>query len=119
LINADENTDMELPLKIFSHNSTIPIILTTEKDSIISITNLDDEILADTLAAKAALLALKRDNEPIIIEYVPGSFRYLYYGNSTLLNKLKYYPIALVMIIVLFGGVVYNFYRSTKMATQN
>jgi two-component system, sporulation sensor kinase D len=36
-----------------------------------------------------------------------------------LLNKLKYYPIALLLIIVLFGGLVYNFYRSTKMATQN
>jgi signal transduction histidine kinase len=43
----------------------------------------------------------------------------LYYGNSKLLNSLKYYPIALLLIIVLFGGVVYNFYRSTKMATQN
>jgi signal transduction histidine kinase len=43
----------------------------------------------------------------------------LYYGDSSLLNKLKYYPIALILIIVLFGGVVYNFYRSTKMATQN
>src|SRR5690606_35666425 len=42
-----------------------------------------------------------------------------YYGNSSLLNKLKFYPIALLLIIVLFGAVVYNFYRSTKMATQN
>jgi signal transduction histidine kinase len=32
---------------------------------------------------------------------------------------LKYYPIALLLIIVLFGALVYNFYKSTKMATQN
>jgi hypothetical protein len=119
LINADENTDMELPLKIFSHNSTIPIILTAEEDSIISITNLDENILADSTAANKVLRKLKKENNPIIIEYVPGKFRYLYYGDSHLLNKLKYYPIALVLIIVLFGGVVYNFYRSTKMATEN
>jgi hypothetical protein len=25
-----------------------------------------------------------------------------------LLNKLKYYPLALLLIIVLFGGLVYN-----------
>jgi signal transduction histidine kinase len=43
----------------------------------------------------------------------------LYYGDSDLLNKLKYYPIALVLIIVLFAALVYNFYQSTKMATQN
>jgi signal transduction histidine kinase len=35
------------------------------------------------------------------------------------LNKLKYYPVALLLIIILFGAVVYNFYRATKMATQN
>ena len=43
----------------------------------------------------------------------------LYYGNSPLLTKLKYYPIALLLIIILFGAVVYNFYRATKMSTQN
>jgi signal transduction histidine kinase len=32
---------------------------------------------------------------------------------------LKYYPVALLLIIFLFGALVYNFYKSTKMATQN
>jgi signal transduction histidine kinase len=48
-----------------------------------------------------------------------GKTHYLYYGDSTLLNKLKYYPFALLLIIFLFGALVYNFYKSTKMATQN
>jgi signal transduction histidine kinase len=43
----------------------------------------------------------------------------VYYGDSPILNKLKYYPIALLLVAFLFGGVVYNFYRATKMATQN
>jgi hypothetical protein len=43
----------------------------------------------------------------------------LYYGNSALLNKLKYYPVSLLLIIVLFSALVYYFYRSTKIATQN
>jgi two-component system, sporulation sensor kinase D len=62
---------------------------------------------------------LKSQNDPIKMEYVPGKFQYLYYGDSDLLNKLKYYPAALLLIIFLFAAVVYNFYRSTKMATQN
>jgi signal transduction histidine kinase len=53
------------------------------------------------------------------MEYLPGKIQYLYYGNSSLLNKLKYYPVALLLIIFLFGALVYNFYKSTKMATQN
>jgi two-component system, sporulation sensor kinase D len=35
------------------------------------------------------------------------------------LNKLNYYPMALLLIILLFVTVVYNFYKSTKLATQN
>ncbi|MGO4904655.1 sensor histidine kinase [Flavobacterium sp. W20_MBD1_R3] len=118
LINANENTDVELPLQIFSDNTSIPIIL-TENDSIINTVNIDEVIVKNNTKAVAFLHDLKSENEPIVIEYVPGKFQKLYYGNSALLNKLKYYPVALVLIIVLFGGLVYNFYRSTKMATQN
>jgi len=119
VINAGESTDIELPLKIISHNTTIPIIMTGEKDSIKGMTNVDDRIKKDAALSKGFLAKLKKENEPIVIEYVPGKFQYLYYGDSSLLNKLKYYPIALVLIIVLFGALVYNFYKSTKMATQN
>ena len=119
LMSADENTDLELPFKIIRNNTTIPIMLTNEKDSIISIANIDEHVMTDSLWAKRELSRLKSQNEPIAIEYVPGKFQYLYYGNSSLLNTLKYYPIALALIIVLFGAVVYNYYRSTKIGTQN
>jgi signal transduction histidine kinase len=118
LINAGENTDLELPLQIFSNNTSIPIIL-TENDSVINTRNIDDEIVKDKKKSNSFLAGLKAQNDPIVIEYVPGKFQKLYYGDSALLNKLKYYPIALLLIIVLFAGLVYNFYRSTKMATQN
>ena len=118
LINADENTDVELPLQIFSTNSSIPIIL-TENNKIINAVNVDDKIIKSKSESANFLANLKNENDPIVIEYSPGKFQKLYYGNSALLNKLKYYPIALLLIIVLFAALVYNFYRSTKMATQN
>ena len=118
LINADANTDVELPLQIFSTNSSIPIIL-TENNKIINAVNIDDIIISNVSESAQFLENLKNENDPIVIEYAPGKFQKLYYGNSALLNKLKYYPIALVLIIVLFAALVYNYYRSTKMATQN
>jgi signal transduction histidine kinase len=117
LNNADINTDIELPLKIIQ-NARIPIIL-TENNVILSTKNIDAEIVKDKVKSDALLAKLKNENDPIVIEYVAGKYQYLYYGDSSLLNKLKYYPIALVLIIVLFGALVYNFYKSTKMATQN
>jgi hypothetical protein len=44
LINAGENTDVELPLQIFSNNTSIPIVL-TENDSIINTVNIDEDIV--------------------------------------------------------------------------
>lgn len=119
LLNADENTEVELPFKIISNNKTIPIVLTNQEGGIINTSNIDEKMAANKTQAAALLKKLKKENDPIVIEYVPGKFQYLYYGDSSLLNKLKYYPIALVLIIVLFGALVYNFYKSTKMATQN
>jgi signal transduction histidine kinase len=118
LMNASETTDVELPLQIFSNNTSIPIIR-TENDTIVDAVNIDEEIVNDKQKIKVFLNGLKNENNPIVIEYVPGKFQYLYYGDSELLKKLKYYPVALLLIIVLFAGLVYNFYKSTKMATQN
>lgn len=118
LMTADENTDVDLPFQIISNNTTIPIIL-TENNEILREANIDEGIAKDKQKLKAFLEQLKKENAPIDIVYAPGKVQKLYYGNSSLLNKLKYYPIALLLIIVLFGTMVYNFYRSTKMATQN
>lgn len=43
----------------------------------------------------------------------------IYYGNSPLINKLKFYPAALILIITLFVLAVYLFYRTSKSAEQN
>lgn len=118
LITANETTDVDLPLQIFNNNTTIPLIL-TEQNHIRSTANIEDKIVNDPVLLQEFLKQLKKENDPIVIEYLPGKFQYLYYGNSSLINKLKYYPIALLLIIVLFGALVYNYYKSTKMATQN
>jgi len=120
LLSSDlETYNPELNLFIFEHNKTIPLLLTNSKDSVMDGINIDPEILKDSLQLKKTLKQFKNENEPIKISYDENDYRLLYYGNSSLLNKLKYYPLALISIIVLFGGLVYNFYRSTKMATQN
>ncbi|WP_293875162.1 HAMP domain-containing sensor histidine kinase [Flavobacterium sp.] len=117
--NADPNADVdiELPFQIIQE-ATIPIIV-TEKNSIINTKNIDDDILKDKARLAAFLQKLKNQNEPIVMQISNGKTHNLYYGDSSLLTKLKYYPVALLLIIFLFGAMVYNFYKSTKMATQN
>ena len=117
LRNVDVNTDIELPLKIIQ-NANIPIMV-IENDSISNSANIENDVLSDKKKAAKFLAKLKNQNDPIVMEYDKGKKLYLYYGDSSLLNKLKYYPIALLLIIVLFGTLFFNFYQSTKIATQN
>ena len=119
LANANEHTDVDLPLQIITNNTSIPMIVTDSKDSIINYENIDEAIANDTVALKKYFNSIKNDNQPIKMQLSEKSYQLVYYGNSPLLNKLKYYPVALLLIIILFGAVVYNFYRATKMATQN
>lgn len=118
LMTADLDTEIELPSFILENNKNIPLILTDSKGKIISTLNID-EIEKDSIKLKKFLNEIKNQNKPIKVQYDANRYNIVYYGDSSLLNKLKYYPISLLLIIFLFGAVVYNFYKSTKMATQN
>ena len=65
---------------------------------------------------------MKSQNKPIElnIKTKKGALRqYIYYRNSDLLMRLKYYPLALLLILVLFVTVIYLFFKSNKVAEQN
>ena len=118
LMNSDVDTEIELPTFIIENNKNIPLILTDKNGKILSNLNLG-EIENDSLKVKEFLNKIKNQNNPIKVQFARNDYHLVYYGDSPILNKLKYYPIALLLVAFLFGGVVYNFYRATKMATQN
>ena len=114
------NKDLgELPLKTIQSNTTTPMIQTDADGVIESHRNIPEEVVNDSLKMQRLLNRFKNENRPIEIFYQDEVRNYVYYGNSPLLNKLKYYPLALLLIIFLFAAVVYFFYRSSKIATQN
>ncbi|POS03134.1 sensor histidine kinase [Flavobacterium croceum] len=114
---ADLDSDITLPLEIIQ-SANIPIIV-TDKDSVINTLNVEEAVQKNPAKLKVMLEHLKSQNDPIVMHAGDNQNYLLYYGDSDLLNKLKYYPIALLLIIILFAAVVYNFYTSNKMATQN
>lgn len=116
--SATEDTDISFQGMVLSMNTTIPIIQTTANDSIIKVTNVDEYISNDKLAQKNLLERLKLENDPIVIEH-PIENQYLYYGDSSFVTKLKYYPLALIAILVLFGGVILSYFKASRVSTQN
>lgn len=110
--------------KIIISDSLIPKIV-VNKDNQYSAANINKSKENDTTYLKKLILKFEAENKPIALSYIDSetnekvTIGTLYYGNSEVLNKLKYYPLALLLIIFLFAAVVYFFYRSSKNATQN
>ncbi|MCF7568434.1 HAMP domain-containing histidine kinase [Sabulilitoribacter arenilitoris] len=113
------NVDMgNLPLKVITSNKTTPMIKVNQDGSFDS-NNIDEEKAKDSLYIQKLIAKFKNENTPIEIRYKNEVLSTIYYGNSPLINKLKYYPLALILIIVLFIAVIFFFYSSNKNATQN
>ncbi|MCF4100421.1 HAMP domain-containing histidine kinase [Gillisia sp. M10.2A] len=119
LDKATEDTDIELTLQILNKNTSIPTIWEDEKGNIIDGLNLPLETRKDPEKLKNYVAQLKTENEPIEMFLSKNRVHKIYYGDSPLLTKIKYYPIFLLLIIFLFIGVVYFFYTTTKSSEQN
>ena len=119
LSTADLNSNIALPDKIITTNNSIPMILVDEKDEIIYANNLDSIKSLNPEYLRKQLAIMKKENKPIEISYDGNNKQYIYYRDSDLLKKLTYYPLALILILVLFLSVIYLFYSSNKAAETN
>ena len=100
--NKDLNASTALPLAILENNSNIPLILVDENGVISSWENLDSIKAQDPDYLQEQLEIMKSENTPIAVPYTKNKMNYVYYRNSDLLNRLTYYPIALILILGLF-----------------
>ena len=117
--NTNLDASVDLPLKIIENSNTIPMILVDAEGKIINSQNLDSIKALDPTYVEKQLEIMKGENNPVEISYKGRNKQFIYYRNSDLLTKLSYYPLALLLILILFLSVVYLFFSSNKMAEQN
>ena len=100
-----------------------PMIQVDQNEKIIGYKNINwDENIQDSLELYNYLENIKSENQPILIRYkdsLSDINQKLYYGDSILLKKLQYYPLALLLIIFLFGAVLYFVYKTSRISEQN
>ncbi|MGS2741477.1 sensor histidine kinase [Sinomicrobium sp. M5D2P17] len=119
LQTSDLDKDLgELPLKVLTNNTSTPMIL-VNVNGIITPGNMSEKMIKDPEMIQQKIREFARENEPLEISYKNEKLATLYYGNSDVLIKLKYYPIALILIILLFIVVILLFYRTSKISDQN
>ena len=119
----ENSTVNDLTFQVLQQTWINPMILVDEQERIIGYKNIDwDPELEDSLVIYRQLDRIKRENQPIMIRYqdkLSNINQKLYYGDSILLKKLQYYPLALLLIIFLFGAVLYFVFKTSKISEQN
>ncbi len=121
-----QNTNLSnLTFEVLQQTGGNPMIQVNESDQILQFRNIDwNAEESDSTVLNQILEKIKKENPPILIQYRNDAGELLinqklYYGNSELLKKLQYYPLALLLIIFLFGAVVYFVFKTAQIAEQN
>ncbi|HLO37767.1 MAG TPA: hypothetical protein VK173_04730, partial [Lacibacter sp.] len=122
LIMAPVDADTKLPSLIRNEQKSIPIIETDEKDSIVSYINIDSAKIANDPSYLASRLKeFKGQNQPIILEVSkdPLLINKYYFGHSTLLQQVRYYPMVQLFIVALFIIITIFSLQIRNKSTQN
>lgn len=116
--NLSLEEDPSFFLMVVQKINTIPMILEYNEGGITT-HNISEEIAGDSIQIQRLIRQYTNENEPIEIIEDGELLQTVYYGNSEVLNKLKFYPIALLLIILLFGTVIYFVFKSYRASEQN
>ena len=121
-----ENSDLSrdygiLAFDVLQKIGVTPMIKVNALGHIKDFKNIDWDVQRDPDSLKLynLLSKLKLENAPIPIRYKDVVNQTLYYGDSELLKKLQYYPLALLLIMTLFAAVLFFFFQTSKASEQN
>jgi Flp pilus assembly pilin Flp len=123
-ISKVESNDFSFQMEIIDSNKTIPVILVDNKNNIIDHRNVLQNgaeaanfSSTDSAELKKSLAAYKKMHTPIIIALQEP--QYIYYGESYVLKKLKYFPFILFGVIAVFLSIVFIAFNSANKSMQN
>lgn len=114
--------------ELTSANTTLPVILTDEKENLLDFKNLPKAQNEDDSTTRMAYLMeqielMRQQHDPIEITLEfpngPSVKQYIFYKNSALLTRLTFYPYVQLSIIAVFIMVVLVVINYSRMAEQN
>ena len=134
LVNLTGEGDFSLAIKVISENNNIPVILVDDCDTILESRNFEiytkvdsfffsigvlspNEITPEFL--RKELTSIKENGETPIEVPIIGDTQWIYYKDSVLLNRLRFYPIYQLGFIGIFMFIAYFIFSSSRRSEQN
>ena len=126
LNRADENTDINLVLKVINGNNTIPVIVLDSKGRVQDFRNIDipdAKTYSDSLAfAESMSKQLLNENHSIRISLddgIPTDYIDVCYSDSLMLRRLAFYPYVQLGVVMIFVVIAIFALLTSKRAEQN
>ena len=134
LVSLTGEGDYSLAIKVISENNNIPVILVDDCDTILLSRNFQIYSKIDSLFFKigiykpnkiteqflrSELIKIKKSGVAPIEVKIIGDKQWIYYKDSALLNRLRFYPIYQLGFIGLFMFIAYFIFSSSRRSEQN
>ena len=134
LVSLTGEGDYSLAIKVISENNNIPVILVDACDSILENRNFQNFTKTDSFFINLGIITpqiidnkflrselnemKESGDEPIEINII-GDKQWIYYKDSALLYRLRYYPIYQLGFIGLFMFIAYFMFSASRRSEQN
>lgn len=123
LNQADENTDINLVLKVLNGNNTIPVIVLDQDDSVQTSRNLGRQFKAEddsTSMIRQMAHAMKAAGNSMRIDLdTPGDYIEICYDESLMLKRLAVFPYVQLAVVIIFVIIALFALFTSMRAEQN
>ena len=109
----------ETSLEVLETNNTTPMISYSPKEETYIHRNIPENKINTPKKRDRLIEQFTEEYEPIKVFYNNELLQTIYFGNSPLINKIKFYPVLLIFIMLLFFFAIYFFFRTAKASEQN
>lgn len=117
--SGEEGGDYDLIATIIENNTSVPLILTDDDGKIISSANFRGNKAKDKDYLQKELRKIEERNEPIKIDLGDDHYNYIFFKDSTILRKVKYYPFVQLLVIFLLAIVSYTAFNSSRKSEED
>lgn len=108
-----------LILKFIQGNTTIPLVLVTETDSVILFNNINLPEQNQTVFLQRKLTKFKSKNPPIVLDFDDSTQQFVYYDDSVVLKRLSIFPYAQLGVVFVFIVISFLALVNAKKAEQD
>jgi nitrogen-specific signal transduction histidine kinase len=117
--STNDPNELNFLFQVIENNTTIPAILTDEKDVILGYRNIDSAKAKKPEYLNRILHQMKSENQPIEIILDGNRKNLCFYTESLILKRLTIYPYVQLAVIIIFIIVSYFAFSASRKAEQN